>query len=267
MPGRPPAYPELAESLFAAAPPSLENVVLVADVDSTNGLARRVATELVGQGIEVRPSLIVAYGQNRGRGRLGHGWQSPPGLGVYATLLLPLTAEQDLASFPLATAVALATSLNARLRADRVRLKWPNDLMVDGAKLGGLLLEALPAGESPGALLVGFGINVVRGDRALGERKAVSLQQIAAVTLPPLGDLVAELTRDLLRELAGGADRASVRARYAALSIHSPGEALRCRLGGDTLEGRFAGFDHRGHLRLEVGGEERLISAGEIIDP
>jgi BirA family biotin operon repressor/biotin-[acetyl-CoA-carboxylase] ligase len=182
---------------------------------------------------------------------------------VYATLGLGQVERRALESLPLRVAESLCTTAN-RWLGGRCRLKWPNDLMVGGLKLGGVLIESVVRGGGPPAAIIGFGVNHGQGPGDLRSGHATSLRNEGAPAMS-LASTAAELALDLEAALAQPGDGAA--ARYAALSIHAPGDPIRCRVaGGEIVEGTFAGFDALGFLRLATGGGERLVSAGEVIE-
>jgi BirA family biotin operon repressor/biotin-[acetyl-CoA-carboxylase] ligase len=241
---------------------SPENVVVFERVDSTNLAARRIAEEFARDENPPPRTLLVALAQEQGRGRLGRVWESPPGVGVYATLLLPPAAREERVTLPLLVAAGLCRALQAHL-GGRCRLKWPNDLVVGGAKLGGVLIESQLRGPGDGAVVVGFGIN--HGHRPHELPPGATSLRAEGAALPSLGALVWELAAAVLEELERLGDAAYAVERYEAQSVHCVGDHLRCQMGGERLEGVFAGFDRRGFLRLRTPDGERLVSAGEVI--
>lgn len=243
-----------------------ENLVLLAQVDSTNSLARRIANDCLEECERLFPALIVAYEQVAGRGRQGNRWASPAGRGLYATLLRPVAEPESLQALPLLAAVGLCRGLNHHLDGAACRLKWPNDLLVEGRKIGGLLIESLLQGDETVAALIGFGINHGQGPEELPTPDSTSLR-LAAGRPPGLGELARDLVRALQAELDHAGDQGYAVAEYESLSLHRPGDRLRCRLAEEVVEGTFLGFDSRGFLRLETAGRERLIPAGEVLRP
>ncbi len=253
---------------------------------STHLLGRRIALEYSQESEKPPKADLLAWRQTAGQGRGGRSWSSPPG-GVYATLIRRLAAEdgrpggaqterraggaqvEQLQTLPLLVATALCDALNSDL-AGRCRLKWPNDLLVGGRKLGGILIdvtsrgavsEASPAAGTAGLAVISFGVNHARLDQAgttSVEREAPGRTQLA--------DLAVRLVEAVDGALEQDLPVADVVGRYRRLSLHQPGDALRCRLRGDEMEGVFQGFDRHGFLRLLVGGEERFLTAGEIAD-
>ncbi len=126
---------------------------------STNDLAKELGSRNAPEG-----TLVVAEGQSRGRGRLGRDWNSPAGLGLYVSLLLrPELPPSELPQITLTAAVAVVRALQ-RAAAVAVGIKWPNDLVLDGKKLGGILTEMESESDQIRHLVVGLGLNVNNRD-------------------------------------------------------------------------------------------------------
>ncbi|RJR44945.1 MAG: biotin--[acetyl-CoA-carboxylase] ligase [Deltaproteobacteria bacterium] len=122
---------------------------------STNDLAKELGSKDAPEG-----SLVVAEHQTRGRGRLGREWDSPPGAGLYVSLLLrPLLPPTEMPQITLATAVAVVRALS-RTTGLAPGIKWPNDLLLDGKKLGGILTEMETESDRIRHLVVGLGLNI-----------------------------------------------------------------------------------------------------------
>ena len=235
-------------------------LVVLQSTPSTHQLARRIAQEYSDESAQAPAADFLAWQQTAGQGRHGRSWSSPGGAGVYATLIRRL-ASSALQTLPLLVATALGETLN-HLVDDRCRLKWPNDLWVEGHKLGGILIDAQSRGDAEGVAVVSFGVNYGRAMEVAGAT-SVELLAPGRTSLP---ELVVNLVTAIDGALARSATASEVVERYRRLSLHRPGETLRCRTGDDEIEGVFAGFDQRGFLRLAVDGEERLLAAGEIDD-
>ena len=244
--------------------PELENRVLFRTIDSTNAFARRLVEDLQLEGLRPRPTVIAALHQSQGRGRQGRSWSSPPGLGVSASLVVPLASRQALPVLPLLVAVALCTELNEALDG-RCRLKWPNDLMVGGRKLAGVLIEVLGGGESGPLAVIGFGVNHGQRQNELPGDAATSLRMECG-RLPSLPRVTGRLVTAVMAELEHLDQPGRAIERYRELSDHRAGERLRCRTGQGVVEGSFAGYDARGFLRLATPQGELLLPAGEIED-
>jgi BirA family biotin operon repressor/biotin-[acetyl-CoA-carboxylase] ligase len=272
---------ELRELRERSGHHGLENMVVLRSVASTNLLARDVALDYESEGIDLSPLLILAYEQSGGRGRQGRTWSSPAGQGVYATVLLPFSDPRPLQSLPLLVGVGLCRALAPHLPGG-CRLKWPNDLLAGGAgqaaeeagagagsargrKLGGILIETLVRPGEPSVACIGFGVNRSLDGPDLPPG-ATSLAREGGGQAS-LAQLAWDLVGGVMRELAHAGDAAYAVDAYRALSIHRPGERMSCRSGDEVVEGVFLGFDEQGLLRLESGGREHLLSAGEVITP
>ncbi|HSB37370.1 MAG TPA: biotin--[acetyl-CoA-carboxylase] ligase, partial [Thermoanaerobaculia bacterium] len=134
--------------------PYLANLVEFGTLPSTNDFGKQLADRLLGDGTEVGPTVIVARRQTAGRGRSGRPWTDLGSTGLSLSLLLPWPEEPARVRLPLTLGVLLATGFTERFGLE-VRLKWPNDLVVDDRKLAGILAE-----KDGDAVVVGMGLNV-----------------------------------------------------------------------------------------------------------
>src|SRR5207253_2331573 len=136
---------------------TIESLALIPRVASTNAVARRVVTECIDHELSLPQAMIIAREQFAGRGRNQRSWSSPAGKGIYATTLLsrPLS---ELPVIPMAIANIVASFLREVFAID-ARIKWPNDVLVNGRKIAGILIEARIQ-EQRTYLLVGTGVNV-----------------------------------------------------------------------------------------------------------
>jgi BirA family biotin operon repressor/biotin-[acetyl-CoA-carboxylase] ligase len=233
--------------------------ILVLDtVDSTNAEALRRA----GAG-EAGPLWIVAREQTAGRGRRGRSWLSVPG-NLHATLLLtdpspPAAAPQlgfvaGLALYE--AAVAAAPALGSSLA-----LKWPNDLLCRGRKIGGILVE----GEgSPIAVAIGIGVNCRHHPRD-AEYPATDFAANGATVAPDaLFDGLAREMAAWLARWGGGTGFAAIRVAWLARA-GGLGDHLRVRLAGREANGRFESIDEAGRLMLRHGdGSVEAVAVGEV---
>jgi BirA family transcriptional regulator, biotin operon repressor / biotin---[acetyl-CoA-carboxylase] ligase len=224
-------------------------------LDSTNAeLLRRGAAQ-------PDLALLVADAQSAGRGRRGRAWQSPPDAQLILSLYVRLEGGMRSAGgLSLAVGVAAAEALHA-LGAHGVRLKWPNDLVADGRKLGGILIEASGAGA-----VVGVGINLDLPDAA-----ATAIDQpwtdlarlgVAAGRDAAAAALLAHLLPRLERFRDAGLD-ADLRARWEALDAFA-GARVRVDAGPLQHEGRNLGLAPDGALRLATAAGERCFHSGEV---
>lgn len=214
--------------------------------------------------------VVVAAEQTGGRGRRGHTWFSPPGSGLYVSVVLAPAASTDPARattlVTLAAGVALAEAIE-RATGLAPDLKWPNDLQVSRRKLGGILAESSGTGASIDAVVVGYGLNVLSSafppelhDRAASLEselgRAIDRHQLLAETLVALAcryeDLLAgrfDAILDAWRRLASGANGARV--------------AWTSQTGATT--GVTVGIDEWGALLVRVGDRVERIVSGEVI--
>jgi BirA family transcriptional regulator, biotin operon repressor / biotin---[acetyl-CoA-carboxylase] ligase len=231
-------------------------------LESTNDEARRLAEQGAAAG-----TVVLAGEQLRGRGRHGRAWSSPPG-NLYASLLLrPEGTLAEAAQLSLVASLALAEALIplAPPGAD-VRVKWPNDVLVRGAKVAGLLLEsAAAADERVGWLIIGSGVNIASAPVGT-PYPATALRHEGFPPITAL-DLLARylnmLDGWLARWRAGGF--AAVRPAWLALGS-GVGDRVRLRLGREEVAGRFLDVTDQGALLVaQDGARRRQITAGELL--
>lgn len=229
-------------------------VVRLGDVASTNAEVLGLAAQGEAHGL-----WVTAVSQNSGRGRGGRVWSSPPG-NLYASVLLrpdcPLGDAQQLSLLaPVALFDAVAALFASTGRAPpTVRLKWPNDLLVDGAKVSGILLESAFAGRNTYCIAAGFGLNLASHPEGL-DQAATHLAAHGCSATPD--QALAALSWSLSSWLERWADGAGFDAIHRAwIERAGPlGEPLRVRISHDPavprLEGRYAGLDPSGALLLD----------------
>lgn len=212
---------------------------------------------------------IVADRQTSGRGRRGRLWVSDVG-NLYASALLIDPCEPlHLAELPFVAVAAARAAIaeHAHGAADRVRIKWPNDLLVDGRKVSGILLESTRLPDGRTAVAIGIGINCQHAPAAT-ETPATSLLAGGIQVYPEV--LFEDLARALERGLAlwgRGAGFAEVRADWLAHAA-GIGSEIRVRLIDSEETGIFEAIDESGRLVLATAdGRRRLVSAGDVFFP
>ena len=214
---------------------------------------------------DLGPLWVVADEQTGGRGRLGRAWASPPG-NLYASLLLidPSPPERC-AELGFVAGVALARAVQAMSGGDgRLRLKWPNDLMFEDAKLSGMLLESTRLPDGRLACIIGCGVNCQSHPDGLAY-PATDLTAALDHQIAP-GDVYTALSVSMAGTLAtwrGGAGFASIRRDWLALA-HGLGRPLRARLHRGEFTGLFHGIDENGRLILLTDNGPMTIEAGDI---
>lgn len=233
----------------------------LAEVGSTNAVALEQAV-----GGDQGQLWITAETQSAGRARRGRSWVSEPG-NLYASLLLIDPAPQDqLATLPLVISLALHLALvEARPElAERLKIKWPNDLLLDGKKLSGILLEAQPDGHGRLAVIIGCGINCQHfPDNPL--YPATSLAA-SGINLEP-GELFTHLAREMARTIriwAEGQGIAIIRRDWLD-RCHGIGQHIVARFPDHEISGKFVDLDESGLLLLcDNKGQIHTISAADI---
>lgn len=214
---------------------------------------------------------IVAREQRAGRGRHGRQWTSPPG-NLYASLLLVDPCEPSLApqlGFMAGIALHGAVAAMTGLRAPRLALKWPNDLLVDSAKAAGLLLEGHHGQNGTFALVIGFGININTAPKVTSY-PAKALRDVASnLTAETLFSALAQSFAGHFEgwrqaHASGAADPfGRVRTEWMARAA-GIGEGVTIRLPTGERSGSFAGLDPAGRLQLRTAAGTELIDAGDL---
>jgi BirA family biotin operon repressor/biotin-[acetyl-CoA-carboxylase] ligase len=238
---------------------------VVARTGSTNDDARRAALAGAPHG-----AAFLADAQTAGRGRGGHVWHSPPGDNLYLSVILrPRIPASAVAPIGLALGVAVAqVAERALLGAAEVRLKWPNDVLAEGRKLAGLLVEGQLRGDVVQGLVAGVGLNVhARSFPAEIEGRATSLallgrgevrrEALAAELLYALGVAAARFEASRLAPFAGELARLDwLRGRRVLIGASSGTGA------GMDGEGRLLVRGDDGAVRAVVAGEVSVLAAG-----
>ena len=239
--------------------PTFYRLVAFDAIDSTNEEAKRRAREGATEGL-----LVWAKEQLAGRGRRGRSFASPPGNLYMSVLLRPERPAAAAAQLSFAAALAVGEAAAAcLLDAARLRYKWPNDVLIDGRKLSGVLLESQASSEGRlDWLVIGMGVNLASHPDGL-EFPAISLAAAGAVVAVE-GLLVAVAERFLFwYEQWRAAGFASLREAWLARAQGLGGD-VRVRLQAGELLGRFAGLDEEGTLLLDAADGRRRIAAGDI---
>ncbi|HSF29303.1 MAG TPA: biotin--[acetyl-CoA-carboxylase] ligase [Candidatus Tectomicrobia bacterium] len=237
------------------------------EVDSTNATALRLAAEGAVEG-----TVVLAEAQNKGRGRAGKLWYSPPGLNLYLSVILrPAVEVQRAALMTLISSLAIADAIDAE--RGQAQVKWPNDVLLAGRKVAGVLTELQTMGEQIGALVLGIGVNINIDqdmlDRALGETpwRATSLKAVLGREVDRVGFatiLLESLERRYDRFLAS--EGKAIVQEWKARSCL--GQRARIIERGRSIEGVAADIDEQGCLlvRLDDGSSVRVFE-GEILPP
>jgi len=264
------------ETLWQQLEPLLPglSVEVVASAESTNSaLMERVRSETRRAGEpmvfgrrqhDLQPCLLVAEQQTHGRGRLGRAWHSTRGASLTFSLAMPLQIS-DWSGLSLAVGVALADALEplegSLDAAPRLGLKWPNDLWLDGRKLGGVLIETVPAGEHR-MVVVGVGLNIapiqLESQAALSSGFACMQELLPQVSGPQVLALIAKPLVLALREF-----QSSGLAPW--LSSYQRRDVLRGRaVSAGSQQGVVQGVSPQGDLLLATQHGLQAVNSGEV---
>ncbi|PQZ82730.1 MULTISPECIES: biotin--[acetyl-CoA-carboxylase] ligase [unclassified Brevundimonas] len=238
-------------------------VLILDETDSTNAEARRRA-----EAGEVGPLWITARRQSAGRGRRGRKWESEGGNLFSSLLLLTRKSPAEAAQLTFAASLAVADLLDRYVPPALVRIKWPNDVLLDGRKTSGILIESGPAPTGGLWLAVGIGVNLSQtpGDT---ERPATCIAEHLGqgIALAPTVD---EAAKALAETFGVWLDRWTTLGFQPILDAwiaRTPGLHGPCtaRLTNETLTGTADGVEADGSLRLKLlDGSLRVISAGDV---
>lgn len=229
-------------------------------IGSTNDEAKRLAHQGAAEGL-----IVWALQQNAGRGRRGRAWVSPPGNLYMSLVLRPRRRAAVAAQLGFVAALGLGEALGELAPMDiDIRHKWPNDLLANGKKIAGILLETeMVAGDQPDFVVMGVGINLASSPRDV-TYPATSLAEEGASAIAPQTAL-AGFVRHFAPWLARWREEGFAPVRTAWLArAKGLGEAVQVRLEHGTLDGRFLDLDHDGALLLGMPEGSRRIAAGEI---
>ena len=234
-------------------------VMRVPETGSTNVDLTAMAHDGAAEG-----TVLLADHQTAGRGRLGRAWQAPPGTGLAVSVLLrPVeVAAARWPWVPLLVGVSVVDALRSYPGVETV-LKWPNDVLLGGAKLAGVLVERIETRAGPAAV-AGVGLNLTAAPEdsaslaAAGHPKA-ERDGVLNALLDSLDDRYRAWRR------AGGDPRAGLRSAYRGV-CETLGLEVRAELPGrDAVEGRAIDIDDLGRLVVRTSSGEEAVGAGDIV--
>lgn len=206
------------------------------------------------------PLIVSADRQTAGRGRLGRAWQSDDASLTFS-VARPMPAELDLSGLSLAVGCTVADVLDPS--AERIRLKWPNDLFLDGAKLGGILIETAPLPSQQRGVVIGIGLNLqpLPPD---ADRSAFASGHAALRSLDPGATAATVLDRlaPALRALLADFETLGFGPWQLAFSRRDLAAGQRVRVGGQVGVAR--GVSTQGELLLDTDDGIALVSTGEV---
>jgi BirA family biotin operon repressor/biotin-[acetyl-CoA-carboxylase] ligase len=251
------AADRIRERLSPGVREQLSELTILQETDSTNSaLARMPASRR-------HAHVVLAEAQTAGRGRRERAWHSPAGGNIYLSLGWRFaTQPATLSTLPLVTALCLCRALQrAGLRGHGI--KWPNDILVNGEKVAGILVEIQSAGSGPALATIGIGLNVRMPRPTTGQPvAAIDRPWTDLASLLPRGqrpvcrsELVALLLEELLPDLALFESQgfAAFQAEWSERDLLS-GKRLRLEGNGDYRYGRAIGIGEDGGLEVDIDG-------------
>ena len=233
-------------------------------IGSTNTHARELAQCGAGEG-----EIVIAETQTHGRGRLGRRWESPPFSNLYLSFILrPKLPPGHAPQITLAAAVALVETVGSFLPR-HPSIKWPNDILVDGKKLAGILTEAACDAERVDYVVLGVGLNINYSVAAMPgalRQRATSMADLTGANVSR-ESVLARLIQDMdrcygeLEESGFESLRSRWEAHFALL-----GRRIEVELGGQRVIGMAQGIDREGALIIaDEQGQRRRVVAGDVI--
>ncbi len=238
-------------------------VHLLRSCPSTNDIAKDLAHHGAAEG-----TVVLADEQTQGRGTKGRTWHSPPGLGLYVSIILrPPTGDVSL--IPLMAGIAAAEAIHSTTSLE-VGLKWPNDVVWSRKKLGGILCESEFVGSEPSYVILGIGLNI-------GQRRKDFPRELQAVAVSLRMILKRPVDRESLarslfraldswyRKFLAGPNSDILRA-FEAKFIFPIGKVLLVRTEKGKYTGVYRGFDWKARLMLETGGRKIFFPPADILE-
>jgi BirA family biotin operon repressor/biotin-[acetyl-CoA-carboxylase] ligase len=239
------------------------NLLYLQTVNSTNKWLASLADIGAEEGM-----VTIAASQENGLGRLGRKWFSPEGGLWFSVLLRPSITPAEATKLVFVAGLAVAKALRKELKLD-ARTKWPNDVIIDGKKVCGILCEMKSKGTQSNYVILGFGINVnidIGTFPSELKNTAISLKAKVGYEIPleRLFSVVLLQFEECYSEYAVDGPKRIIE-EWKTLSCFL-GKAITVKNGFNTLIGKAIGVDPAGKLVLELkGGQTRSISYGDVI--
>ncbi len=239
-------------------------IIYYRETSSTQEIAKKLALDGEKEG-----AVVVAETQTSGRGRMGRKWFSPPRSGIYFSLILrPRIIPSDAIKIPLVTSVAVASAIRESTSLD-VRIKWPNDIMVNNRKTGGILVESASELDLINYMIVGVGLNVNTPKELIPEElkdTATSISIESGKKIPRL-----KLFQSILNELEKYYDNflangfTPIREEWISLSNTIGARVIIKSPGEPSFEGTALDIDPQGALIVQLSdGTRRSVISGDV---
>jgi BirA family biotin operon repressor/biotin-[acetyl-CoA-carboxylase] ligase len=258
----------IREGMTESTRARLRHLTLLQDTDSSNAYVLRLPHD------QQHAHAVLAESQKQGKGRRQRSWHSPAGGNIYLSLGWRFEeSEYPLSTLPLVEAICVCKALSRAGLADH-GIKWPNDILVNGRKLAGILVEMQSAGNGPATVAIGIGVNVRMPDAGSDALKSaidrpwtdLASRFSAESAVPGRNELVAMILDETLQalELFEASGFEAFRADWENLDLLY-GNTVELEQDGQKPAGRARGVDPYGGLLLEGGdGEVRAFHSGEV---
>ncbi len=241
-----------------------QKIVSYEETDSTNDVATQLATQGMPEG-----TVVFAESQSKGRGRLGRSWVSPKGKSILMSVIFrPKLLPSQASQVTLMSAVAVAKMIEKETGL-APQIKWPNDILIEGKKVAGILTEMQSETDQVRFLIVGIGVNITVPAESLPEN-ATSIYLETAYSVQRTAFRI-QLAQELLRQLEAGYDLLhdgkweAIQQEWQHRSFLT-GKHVNVRCMERQIEGTVTGLDPDGSLlvRLDHGLTERIV-AGDVV--
>lgn len=237
------------------------DVIYLEETQSTNDYAKKEPLN------KAFNNIIVADSQTQGRGRLGRSFLSRKGEGIFMTLVVrPQKEMSQVAGITLVTAMALSKALD-RVTGLKTKIKWPNDIILNGKKVSGILTELKNVSGEPASVIVGIGINVYNRDfeGELG-KKATSLFMEMGEGLPKRADIIAEIVKSFQEYYESFIENENLSFMLTDYNdrLINYGKEVVANYRGEQKTGRQLGISEDGALQVLIEGRVENIASGEI---
>ena len=243
----------------------LERVIAEEEVSSTNDVAKSLSRD----GFTGR-ALIISELQTAGRGRLGRNWSSPAGTGIWMSLLdTEIEHLENISGITLLAGLAVTETINDYMGTDSACIKWPNDVVINGRKVCGILTELVSSGDK-GSVIVGIGINASISEFPDELRDKATSLLIEMGSTPDREKIASEVVRRLT-ELSSvyrtSGNLSFIQDRYQNLMVNREKEVILSSANGDFFDNPYIakGIDEEGNLIVQdKAGELHAVRSGEI---
>lgn len=211
-------------------------------------------------------TVVIAEHQSAGRGRRGNDWHSPPGQNIYCSIGLNKSIQAEyLGLISLQTGVCIVDVLRAE-GYEQVSLKWPNDILLQGEKLGGILIESRAFSVDNFYLVIGFGINIQLDSHDLDSigQPATGLNQHATQSIDKQ-QLISRITAKIIQNVMNlNPDNFDPLIQQFTLYDEFHGQQIKVKTTNEEIYGIHSGIKRTGQIQVKTSRGEELFSAADI---